>query len=72
MANPAGAPNYNSGEGMTYVPSTRSGVSVQDQSPEISGKFLADEERSKKRMKTLAKLLKKSAKAQDELDVKVC
>jgi hypothetical protein len=72
MANPAGAPNYNSGEGMTYMPSTQSGVSAQDQSPEISGKFLADEERSKKHMKKLAKLLKKSTKAQDELDVKVC
>jgi len=71
MANPAGAPTYNSGEGMTYMPSTQSGVSDQDQSPTLSKEFLDDEEKSKKHMKKLAKLLKKSAKAQDLLDVKV-
>jgi hypothetical protein len=36
MVNPAGAPTYNSGEGMTYMPSTQSGVYDSDQSPEIS------------------------------------
>ena len=71
MANPAGAPTYNSGEGMTYMPSTQSGVSDSDQSPTISAAFLDDEAKSKKHMKKLAKLLKKSSKAQDALDAKV-
>ena len=71
MTNPIGAPNYNSGEGMTYMPSTQSGVSDTDQSPDISQEFLDEEKKSKKHMKKLAKLLKKTAKEQDALDVKV-
>jgi len=70
MANPIEAPNYNSGAGMTYMPSTQSGVSSTDQ-PIATGNFLKDESKSKRHMKKLAKLLKKSAKAQDELDIKV-
>ena len=72
MARPSEAPNYNSGEGMTYTPSTQTGVSDKDQSPAIPTGFLDDEKKSKKRMKRLAKLLKKSAKKQDELDLQVC
>jgi len=71
MANPIEAPNYNSGAGMTYMPSTQSGVSATDKSPSIGNEFLKDEAQSKRHMKKLAKLLKKSAKAQDELDMKV-
>jgi hypothetical protein len=71
LASPVEAPNYNGGEGMTYMPSTQSGVSAEDQSPTLSKEFLDDEARSKRRMKKLAKLLKKSAKAQDALDVRV-
>lgn len=71
LASPAQAPNYNSAEGMTYMPSTQSGVSDEDQSPTLSKEFLDDEARSKRRMKKLAKLLKKSAKEQDALDVRV-
>jgi len=71
MTNPIGAPNYNSGEGMTYMPSTQSGVSDTDRSPDISQEFLDEEKKSKKHMKKLAKLLKKTAKEQDALDVKV-
>jgi hypothetical protein len=71
MANPAEAPNYNSGEGMTYMPSSQSGVSDQDQSPDLSPEFLDEEAKSKKHMKKLAKLLKKSSKEQDALDKKV-
>lgn len=71
MANPAGAPSYNSGEGMTYMPSTQSGVSDSDQSPEISQAFLDEEAKAKKHMKKLAALLKKSAKENDALDFKV-
>ena len=71
MANPAGAPSYNSGEGMTYTPSTQSGVSDKDQSPDLPASFLDDEKKSKKRMKKLAKLLKRSSKEQDALDVRV-
>ena len=72
MARPVETPSYNSGEGMTYMPSTQSGVSADDQSPSIPAAFLDDEEKAKKRMKKLAKLLKKSAKEQEALDVKVC
>ena len=71
LASPVEAPNYNGAEGMTYMPSTQSGVSDQDQSPTLSKEFLDDEDRSKRRMKKLAKLLKKSAKEQDALDVRV-
>jgi hypothetical protein len=71
LANPMQAPNYNSGEGMTYMPSTQSGVSDEDQSPTLSKEFLDDEDKSKRRMKKLAKLLRKSAKKQDLLDVEV-
>eukprot|EP00961_Rhodomonas_salina_P120746 1624959-Rhodomonas_salina.1 len=49
--NPASAPNYNSAEGMTYMPSTSSGVSAEDQSPEIPAYFLDEEAKSEKRMK---------------------
>ena len=56
---------------MTYMPSTHSGVSDTDQSPDISQEFLDEEKKSKKHMKKLAKLLKKTAKEQDALDVKV-
>jgi len=69
LANPAAAPNYNSGAGMTYMPSTQSGVSAADQSPDLPRAFLDDEAKSHKRMKKLAKLLKKSSKEQDALDV---
>ena len=72
MARPVETPSYNSGEGMTYMPSTQSGVSADDQSPSIPAAFLDDEEKAKKRMKKLAKLLKKSAKEQEALDVKAC
>lgn len=71
MANPVSAPTYNSGEGMTYMPSTQSGVSDTDQSPEISQSFLDDEAKAKKHMKKLAKMLKKSAKEDDALNRKV-
>lgn len=71
LANPASAPNYNGAEGMTYMPSTQSGVSDEDQSPTLSKEFLDDEDKSKRRMKKLAKLLRKSAKKQDLLDVEV-
>lgn len=71
LANPMGAPNYNSAEGMTYMPSTQSGVSDEDQSPTLSKEFLDDEDKSKRRMKKLAKLLRKSSKKQDLLDVEV-
>jgi len=71
LSDPAGAPTYNSGEGMTYMPSTQSGVSDQDQSPDLPQSFLDGEARSKRRMKKLAKLLKKSSKEQDALDVRV-
>jgi hypothetical protein len=71
LASPAEAPNYNGGEGMTYMPSTQSGVSDEDQSPTLSKEFLDDEARSQRRMKKLAGLLKKSAKEQDALDVRV-
>jgi hypothetical protein len=71
LSNPAGAPTYNTGEGMTYMPSTQSGVSAADQSPDLPVSFLDDEDKSKKRMKKLAKMLKTSAKEQDALDLKV-
>jgi len=71
LSNPAGAPTYNSGEGMTYMPSTQSGVSDQDQSPDLPQTFLDDEAKSKKHMKQLLKMLKKSSKEQDALDVRV-
>lgn len=71
LANPASAPNYNSGEGMTYMPSTQSGVSATDQSPDLPMAFLDEEAKSKRHMKKLAKLLKKSSKEQDALDVRV-
>jgi hypothetical protein len=60
-----------SGEGITYMPSTQSGVSGTDQSPDLPVAFLDDEARSKKKMKKLLKLLRKSSKEQDALDVKV-
>jgi ATP-dependent protease ClpP protease subunit len=44
---------------MTYMPSTQSGVSDSDQSPEISQAFLHDEAKAKKHMKKLAKMLKR-------------
>jgi len=69
--NPASAPNYNSAEGMTYMPSTSSGVSAEDQSPEIPAYFLDEEAKSEKRMKRLMHVLKKSRKMQDILDSKV-
>ena len=71
LASPTEAPNYNGGEGMTYMPSTQSGVSDEDQSPSLSKEFLDDEDKSKRRMKKLAKLLRKSSKKQDLLDVEV-
>lgn len=71
LSNPEGAPTYNSGEGMTYMPSTQSGVSDQDQSPDLPQTFLDDEAKSKKNMQKLLKMLKKSSKEQDALDVRV-
>jgi hypothetical protein len=71
LANPGAAPNYNSGEGMTYMPSTQSGVSDQDQSPDLPKAFIDDEAKSERHMKSLKKLLKKSSKEQDALDVRV-
>lgn len=71
LANPVAAPNYNSGEGMTYMPSTQSGVSDQDQSPDLPKAFIDDEAKSERHMKSLKKLLKKSSKEQDALDARV-
>ncbi len=48
---PESAPTYNSPEGMTYMPSTSSGVSAEDQSPVMPKYFLDDEAKSAKRMK---------------------
>jgi len=56
---------------MTYMPSTSSGVSAEDQSPEIPAYFLDEEAKSEKRMKRLMHVLKKSRKMQDILDSKV-
>jgi len=68
---PASAPQYNSPEGMTYTPTTTSGVSATDQSPDIPKSFLDEEAKSQKRMKRLKDVLKKSRLMQDTLDGKV-
>lgn len=68
---PENAPTYNSPEGMTYMPSTSSGVSAEDQSPEVPAYFLDEEAKSEKRMKKLRHVLKKSRARQDHLDVEV-
>ena len=61
---------------LTIAPSLRSaliqsGRSATDQSPTISNDFLDAEAKSDRHMKKLASLLRKSARAQDELDTKV-
>ena len=71
LSSPGGAPSYSSREGLQYIPSTQSGVSDQDQSPDLPQTFLDDEAKSKKNMQKLLKMLKKSSKEQDALDVRV-
>jgi len=61
---------------LTITPSLRSaliqsGRSFTDLSPTISNDFLDAEAKSDRNMKKLASLLRKSARAQDELDTKV-
>jgi hypothetical protein len=46
------------GEGMTYMPTSTSGVSDKDNSPKMDPKFMKEEDRSTRRMKKLQALLK--------------
>jgi hypothetical protein len=69
--NPVSAPNYNTQEGLTYMPSMQQGVSDEDMSPQIPADFLRGESKAEKRLTKLNRLLKKSKKEERAMEKKL-
>ena len=57
--------------GITYSQSSSQGVSAEDQSPEISPKFLREERESVKKMKKMKLALKKSLAEDAKIETKI-
>jgi hypothetical protein len=69
--NPVSAPNYNTQEGLTYMPSMQQGVSDEDMSPQIPADFLRGEAKAEKRLTKLTRLLRKSKKEEQAMEAKL-
>ena len=57
--------------GVSYSQTSSQGVSSEDQSPEISPKFLREERESVKKMKKMKLALKKSLAEDSKIEVKI-
>ncbi len=66
--NPVSAPNYNTQEGLTYMPTMQSGVSDEDMSPQMPSDFLHDESKAERRLKKLKLILTRSKKSEQKME----